>query len=316
MAQPSVSSYLRMQEVKRAMIEDSNPTNRVLDVLSFLAAHPAETFTLAEIARQVGLSTGSAHRVLTTMAKAQFLARDEKRRTYSLGVAMVAAGQAAIEKYRGVDIARREIAKLAAELDVQCSASTVTAGELMVLVKEGAPKSHMALTRVGERRPLIPPVGLCHVAWAGEAAIEAYIGKVDFYLSETVRKHLHDTFPLIRRRGYSISVTGPNAGHALQAMTLPIGRAPDAEYWTNLYELIGKIMPDEVQLFDLAGADETGIGHITAPVFAPDGTVAMQLVMIGMARKLGARDIEHYAERLCATAALITSEMHGRVPKG
>ena len=297
------------------MQEDSNPTNRVMDVLSFLAAHPAETFTLVEIARQVGLSTGSAHRVLTAMAKARFLARDEKRKTYSLGVAAVAVGQAAIEKYRGVEVARREIARLAVELDVQCSASAVTAGELMVLVKEGAPKPHMALTRVGERRPLIPPVGLCHVAWAGEAAIAAYTGAVDSCLSEAMRRHLRDTFPLIRQRGYSISVTGPSAARALQAMTLPTGRAPDAAYWTKLHELIGMIMPDEVQLFDLTHAGAAGISHITAPVFSPDGTVSMQLVMIGMARSLGARELEHCAARLCATAALVTSEMHGRVPK-
>lgn len=294
---------------------DSNPTSRVMDVLNFLAAHPTETFTLAEIARHVGLSNGSAHRVLTTMARSQFLSRDEKRRTYSLGVAMVAIGQAAIERHHGVERARREIARLAVELDVQCSASTVAADELMVLVREGAPKSHLGLTRVGERRPLIPPVGFCHVAWAGEAAIEAYIGRVDAYLDETVRRHLRAAFPLIRRRGYAMSMAGPNGHHARQVMAMPNGRPPDAAYWSSVFDLVGKLTPDEMQLFDIAAAGEAGISHITAPVFSASGTVSMQLVITGMARDRSARDIESYAERLCATAARITSELHGRLPK-
>ena len=52
--------------------ETAGPNSRVIDVINFLAAHPTESFTLSEIARNVGLSNGSAHRVLTTMSGARF----------------------------------------------------------------------------------------------------------------------------------------------------------------------------------------------------------------------------------------------------
>jgi DNA-binding IclR family transcriptional regulator len=149
------------------MADRSNPTNRVLGVINFLAAHPAENFSLAEVARQVGLSKGSAHRLLTTMSEANFLSRDEKNKTYSLGVALVAVGQAALEKYRGLEIARREMARLTQELTVQCSATAVVGEDLLILAKEGVPQSHEGLNRVGERRPMIPPMGICFVAWGG-----------------------------------------------------------------------------------------------------------------------------------------------------
>lgn len=297
------------------MQADSNPTARVMDVLSFLSAHPTEDFTLAEIARQVGMSNGSAHRVLTTMAKSQFLLRDEKRRTYSLGVAMVAIGQAAIEKYRGVEVARREIARLAVELDLQCSANTVVGGEVMVLVKEGAPKSHLWLTRVGERRPLVPPIGLCHVAWGSEAAIEAYIDKTDGYLDAAIRAHLLAALPLIRRRGYAIAAVGPTVHAGREAMMLPVGKLPDDVYWASVFGRVSRLTPDEVQLFDLDAAGSARIGYIAAPVFSPAGTVSMQLVLSGLPRGLSVEQVEHCAERLCETAARITSELHGRLPK-
>jgi DNA-binding IclR family transcriptional regulator len=249
------------------------------------------------------------------MAGAHFLSRNEKHRTYSLGTAMVAIGQAAVEKHRGIEIARREIARLAVELNVQCSANAVVDDEVLVLIKEGTPQSHLGLTRVGERRPLVLPVGLCHVAWGGEAAIQAYIGKASPHLSEIVRTHLHSAFPLIRRRGYAIAVNGPGTGKSRQATVLPVDQVRDQAYWSSVFELVGQLSPNEVQLFDLGDAGADGISYIAAPVFSPAGMVSLTLVISGMPSSLSAPQIERYAERLCATAALITNEIHGRTPR-
>jgi DNA-binding IclR family transcriptional regulator len=294
--------------------EISNPTGRVIDVLNFLAAHPTESFSLAEIARHVGLSNGSAHRVLTTLASAQFLARNEKQRTYALGTAMVAIGQAAVEKHRGIEVARREIARLAVELNVQCSANAVVEGEILVLAKEGTAQSHRGLTRVGERRPLVPPVGLCHVAWSGEAAIAAYVEKAAPHMSEAMRAHLLAAFGLIRRRGYAIAANGPGAHHSREATVLPAGQIRDQAYWSSVFEMVGQLTANEVQLSAIADAGTDGISYITAPVFSPAGAVSLQLVISGMPRNLGTEEIERYADKLCATAASITTETHGRRP--
>src|SRR3546814_6865012 len=62
------------------------------------------------------MSKASAHRVLLTLADADFLARHAKRKTYSLGMGLLAVGQASLEKYRGLDVARAEMARLTAEL--------------------------------------------------------------------------------------------------------------------------------------------------------------------------------------------------------
>lgn len=294
--------------------EGSNPTGRVLDVLSFLAAHPTETFTLTEIARHLRLSNGSAHRVLTTMSKAQFLARNDKHRTYSLGMALVAIGQAAVEKHRGIEVARREIARLAVELNVQCSANVVVDDDLLVVVKEGTPQSHKGLTRVGERRPLVPPLGMCHVAWGGELAIQSYVAKVAGHIGEDRRRHLLNAFPLIRRRGYAIAAYGPSTRNAREATVLPIGQLRDAAYWSAVYRLVRELSLEEIQIFNIREAGPDGISYLSAPVFSPTGAVSLQLVISGMPRTLSAAKIERYADRLCAAAALITSETHGRMP--
>lgn len=297
------------------MPDPSNPTSRVIDVLNFLAAHPTENFTLAEIARHVGLSNGSAHRVLTTLAAADFLSRNEKHRTYSLGISMVAIGQAAVEKHRGIEIARREIARLAVELNVQCSANTVVEDEILVLVREGASRTHHGLTRVGERRPLVPPMGICHVAWSGEEMIQSYAGKAAAHLSDAIRAHLLSVFPLVRRRGYAVAANGPTTNHSRGATFLPIGQVRDVAYWASVFELVGQLSADEIQLADIKDAGPAGIAYLSAPVFSPAGKVSFQLVISGLPSNLDTQTAERYAERLCAAAALITSETHGKRPQ-
>src|SRR3546814_16297988 len=83
------------------MSDLSHPTSRVLDVITFLAGHPTEEFSLADIAQQTAMSKASAHRVLLTLADADFLARHAKRKTSSLGMGLLAVGQASLEKYSG-----------------------------------------------------------------------------------------------------------------------------------------------------------------------------------------------------------------------
>lgn len=286
-----------------------------MDVLKFLASHPTETFTLAEIARHVRLSNGSAHRLLTTMAAGQFLSRNEKHRTYSLGIGLVAIGQAAIAKHSGIEIARRVLARLAAELKVQCSANCVDQGEIVVLVKEGTAQSHLGLTRVGERRPLVPPVGLCHVAWGGQALIDDYVGRAEPYLEADMRAHLLAALPLIRERGYAVCANGPGSAASREAMAIASDQVRDAAYWDRVFALVGQLSCDEIQVFDLACAKSSGVSYIAAPVFSPAATVAFQLVATGFPKNLDEREIETCAQQLCAAAATITAEMHGREPK-
>lgn len=297
------------------MSDASNPTSRVLDVINFLAAHPIEAFTLAEIARQVGLSNGSAHRILTTMADAGFLSRNEKHKTYSLGIALVAVGEAAVAKHHGIEVARREVARLAVELNVLLSVTALADEDLLLVAKEGSPQSHKGLNRVGERQPMVPPVGLCHIAWSDEQIIKTYIAKASAYMSEPMRKHLLEAFPLIRQRGYSIAAYGPAMRKLREIMILPIGQIRDEAYWSSVFELTGELSAGELQLINLEDAAVNGISYISAPVFSPQGTVAFELVINGMPNYLSVKQVEHYAERLCATAAIITSETRGRAPK-
>lgn len=296
------------------MSELSGPHHRVIDVLNFHAAHPTEAFTLSELAERLGLSLGSAHRVLATLVDARYLSRHPKHKTYSLGVALLAIGHAALEKHPSVHIARRELARLTDELKVQCTAAAVVDDELLLLAKDGTPQTHEGMNRVGERRPFIPPFGISHVAWAGEEVIAAYLAKAPPALDEPRRAYLETAVATVRRRGYAIAANGPGLSALRQVTLLPIDQPRDDAYRSKVHGLIARLTETEMQLLDLADAKSVGVSFISVPVFAPTGAVALELTVSGMPHDLEPAEIERHAERLRAAAAVVTGESHGRMP--
>jgi DNA-binding IclR family transcriptional regulator len=295
------------------MIDKSNPTLRVLNVINLLASCPGDEFSLAELARRLKMSKASAHRLLTTMADADFLSRDPVKKTYALGMALIGVGQAALEKHRGLDRARREMARLTMELNIQCSASTLIGDDIVILAKEGFPKSHEGQTRVGERRPVVPPMGIGHIAWEGGTKAASYLAMAEAHMRADSYDSLCQALELIRHRGYAMGAGSPLWHRISAAAVLPIGQPRDDAYWAALFELMGQLSPADIQLRDLDQADV--VGYLSAPVFAAEGKLALQLVLSGFPATFSKAKIERCIEKLCAAAALVTSELHGRMPR-
>lgn len=294
--------------------ENSGPNTRVVEVMNFLAAHPTESFTLSELAARLGLSIGSAHRLLTTLAEARYLSRHPRHKTYSLGMALVAIGQAALAQHRDIEVAKREMARLSSELKVQCHACAVVGEELLFLASEGAPQGYEPPSRVGDRRPYMPPLGMVHAAWAESDDQEDYITRAPAALSDRARAHVARSLEVIRKRGYAMSGSGPAFRALRQFTTAPIGYQRDEAYWAGLRQLIADLSEREMQLLDFGEAGTDGVAFVTAPVFSPAGQVSLELTLGDLPPELTPREVERYVDRLRAAAAVVTSETHGRVP--
>ena len=294
--------------------DGSGPNMRVVEVMNFLAAHPTESFTLSELASHLDLSVGSAHRLLTTLAEARFLSRHPKRKTYSLGMALVAIGQAALVQHRHIDIAKREMVSLASDLKLECHACAVVQDELLYLASEGVPQSYEPLSHVGDRRPYIPPLGIVHAAWATPDEQEDYVARAPAPLSEAARNHVAHSLGVIRERGYAMSGSG-TAFRALRQFTIaPVGYQRDEAYWAGIRQLLADLTERELQLLDFDDAGPDGVSSITAPVFSASGQVSLEISLGGLPTNLKRDEFDRCVERLRVTAAVVTREIHGRKP--
>jgi DNA-binding IclR family transcriptional regulator len=287
--------------------EISGPNRRVVEVMNFLAAHPTDAFTLTEIASRLGLSNGSAHRVLTTLTESHYLSRHPKRKTYSLGMALLAIGQAALSKRRDIEIARQEVIRLAADLGTQCVATTIANGELVIVACAGTPRTSEPINQIGERRPFIPPLGITSAAWADLGEQREYLARAPAAFSDKAKQRLHEAMHVIRERGYSISGSGPAIRALRQLTSLPVGYQTNESYWAGLRQLLTDLSESEIQLLDLDEVKPEGVSYINAPVFSPSGEVVLELSLNGLTPELGKADLARHIECLLAAAAAVTS---------
>ena len=64
--------------------------------------------------------------------------------------------------------------RLSERLALECHAGVQVADQIMVVARTGAHQPFGLGVEVGQRLPLVPPLGTPYVAWSGPQAIEAY----------------------------------------------------------------------------------------------------------------------------------------------
>lgn len=292
----------------------SNPNDRPLKVMTFLASHPMEVFTLAEIRSRLEISKGSAQRVLSALTERGFVSRHPRHKTYSLGLSLIAIGNAALERYSGIERARQEILHLSAELKVGFGITAIVNKEYILLCREGAPKAYDGHNLVGERRFLCPPIGIGQMSWRSQIEVEAYFDDAGSYMTPALREYMRGACEIIRKRGYSMAANGVFINKLMS-----LAKVPEEKFFDDLsMDLLGEDYPDipyhEFQLMDWSDVSEAGVNYIAAPVFSSEGEVSFEIVMSGFPNGVSRDQYRNFAQKLKAVAEGLTKENRGRKP--
>jgi DNA-binding IclR family transcriptional regulator len=274
---------------------------RTVDVLNLLAAQRGRPLGVTEIARRLGIGKGSAHALLTTLGETGYVVRNPADKTYLLGSAVVALGQAAAAAELGaLDFARPAMERLSDELGLQCLASAAIGTEIVILGKAGAPVPLGLSVEVGQRVPLVPPLGTVFVAWSAPAEIDAWLRRVGARAGDAELARYREAVATVRRRGYSVALEADaraRLGRALAALT---GVANAATLRQQVLDLVTELGHEEYILGELTGAARYEINHVAAPVRDPDGRVVLALTLVGFTDRMDAREVAPLGRRLVA----------------
>jgi DNA-binding IclR family transcriptional regulator len=272
--------------------------SRSIDIIEFLARFPERSFTLSALVRATGINVSSCHAVLNRLTERGYLARCPEQKTYSLGPSLIATGQAALKSQPLVARAQRAAQELVRDVGAPVLLSTTVAGEILAVLALEDAEGRAPVMWVGERLPLLPPLGAAFLAWASDEAVEAWIASrespPDPRLAEEWRRNLE----LTRQRGFQISMraaNGPTIGSLMLEMA---AGAQGGEYKSDLRRLVNTledynpqpeaVLPDE--LYDVM--------MIAAPIFDANGDAVFNLSLGSFEQKLSGATINAYAERL------------------
>jgi DNA-binding IclR family transcriptional regulator len=290
----------------------SPPTERVIAILDFLAAHPRDRFGLSELARRVGLSKPTCLGIVTTLTESRYLVRDGDDKTYRLGPKLISLGHSAQESMRVDPAAREDLRRLAAAHDTTAALSAVIDDRITLLELVGPPGADVGV-RVGQSYPFAPPVGLMFVLWDDEA-LRAWLGKEPTIPLRTDTEHLDRVIAECRSSGYLVERLTPGGRRLYALMAGMSGTLPE-----ELQALLGEMVADigeRVYLYDDA---DTGsrqrhdISVISAPVFDHHGRQVL-VTSLQIGRALTDSEIAKHARGLVATADAITAQLGGHAP--
>src|SRR4051812_14520364 len=103
------------------MVKPALAASRAVRVLDYLSLHPGRPCTLTEIAKALQVSPASMLAVLAALTDAGYIVRHPAHKTYVVGPALVAVGNAAVIQHPVVPAAQHELELVADELKAQCS---------------------------------------------------------------------------------------------------------------------------------------------------------------------------------------------------
>jgi DNA-binding IclR family transcriptional regulator len=261
---------------------------RALAVLDFLAAHPTDEFTLSDLAGELDINVASAHAVLGVLTDQGYLVRNPRLRTYSIGPSVVALGSGALERHPAVDHAREEGRRLSEELDLGVAVTALAGDDIVFLARVGKHQAREIAVHVGQRIPLVPPIGAVFVAWldpepwlsraADRAAMEAVLDDV-------------------RARGWAVALETDAHRAQRGSVAEPIADLDSSEY-------VGPLADDRT--YDVV--------MIAAPVFDRRGDSMVSITLLGLEPGLRAEQVAEYGERVRDAGLVATRRSGGRAP--
>lgn len=299
------------------MPRPSPQTERLVEILEFLAADTSGQRSLSDIARMLHVSKATCLPMVAELTRVGWLIRHPQRRTYQLGPRLVSIGEAARGATNVVDIARPALAALADELNVVCAAIINSSDELVVadLVQpRGGRKSAMG-QQIGDHVAIRPPLAGIFVAWEEESVVAEWLTRDPLTSKNpSVATHYRDVLKAVRARGFGVEhrppdhpAIGPVVTNALQSTR----GAARAKIFATQHEQL--MHPDMVA----AELDPNRLYtpfSINAAAFDDSARPVLAVCAYDFEEELSASEVYAIGLTVRAAARKVTTVLHGVEP--
>jgi flavin reductase (DIM6/NTAB) family NADH-FMN oxidoreductase RutF/DNA-binding IclR family transcriptional regulator len=204
------------------------------------------------------------------------------------------------------DRSRADMEAIALDTGMQVRALALVRDEIVLVASAGeAPADEPAL--IGTRVPALPPVGSTWLAHADEQQVAGWLRLADPADHDEHRARLVE----VRERGWSVALVGPVYDELTALAVEARERGAENRLATRGREIIPTLPLDPL---GYTLEDPAPLLELYAPVFAPDGHVALLLALSGFAPDASHADKQAALDRLLAGARAATEKVGGAPP--
>jgi DNA-binding IclR family transcriptional regulator len=294
------------------MVASALSANRALAVLDWIVGHPGEAFSLSELSRALDINIPSLMSVLQSLTDAGYLTRHATRKTYEAGPALLAIGLAVSAHHPTLGMLDQEMKALASSVESECFASVVVGNQSIVVADAGRPGKKALPVRVGDRFPIMAPVGHVFMAWASPQQVEDWVARAEGPGMTMDRARLARELAETRERGYMAALyedVTRQPAEVIDVLTTLPQDSRQSERVRKAVAAFGKgwemLSPAPGQLYD--------VSNVSAPIFNAQGKVIITIVINGFSQIEGGELLARI-ERLLQTTRMLTKLGGGRAP--
>ncbi len=289
----------------------SPPTDRVVAVLEYLAAH-SRGASASEVARTLGLNGSTCAVLLASLERAQWVER-ARDKTYRLGSGLLSVVDAMRARFPLLGAGDTLLRRLSEELGCPCVLTRIHADHLLVVATSAA--ETLAGSGIDRRFPIDPPYGSGAVAWRPTEEIERWLDLPAKPLTRSERARYRRLLAGIRERGYAVwrldEADGPLVGRVREMLDALRGDPHSEALRTRLVRLFASFGRHGYLSSELARDRSVPVSYMIAPVFGPDGQPHYEIVVQLLRAAMRGDEIDQVGERLLAAAALLSDAIGG-----
>jgi IclR family pca regulon transcriptional regulator len=200
-----------------------------LRVLECFDRNARDALNLSEIARHIGISRSSAFRLVHTLERLGYLAREDETKSYRLGARVMLLGHAFLASKDIAELARPELRRLRAATRCSTHLGILDGPDVLYIARYAAHEPVGSLIAVGARLPAhATTMGRMLLAYKPAAYVEEHfagaLAKVTEHTPATLAE-LQAVLDEDRVRGYAISHSNFESGIA--SIAAPVFDASD-----------------------------------------------------------------------------------------
>lgn len=209
------------------------------------------------------------------------------------------------------DRARDQVERIAHRL--RCEAAALVAispDELTTAVSAYGGSAEM-VEPLGQRVPLIPPIGEAYVAGAAPEVVERWLAKVGSADPELVERY-RARLATVAARGVALSMVGPGARADYERMHEALAEYASGELTPARERAVRAVLAQTRHFFDdvdLLPDQVYDVGAVVVPVHGPDGRVAMVLRATQLPTGVTGDVVAGWVEELQAAAAVVERDL-------
>lgn len=205
------------------------------------------------------------------------------------------------------EVARPQIERLAR--DLRCEAAVLVAvGEEDLMTTASAYGGDAEMREpIGQRIPLIPPIGETYVAAAGEAVIQGWLDRAADQSDDAVAAH-RERLESVRQHGWAMARLDPQDGTGYADLLDALREYSAGALTPARTRAVRAVIASSRHFYDTADIENSAVydvGSLSAAVTNPDGSVSLVLRLMQLPLGVPGADVRRWVDALKSAAQAV-----------